>query len=416
MIDPTEALDSTYGFRFWCAYASNTLNMVAIGMLVRYADFVRLLGGAEGQLGLIVGVGMVGSLMMRVAQGVGIDRYGSRRIWLWSQVVFVGSILLHLSLTTATGPWIFILRIVMQTSISGIFGASITYISRTVPPARMAEIIGTLGTSGFVGLLIGPQLGDWICHGQTIQRSQLDLLFLIAAGMGSVAMITAWNATRGQVVAPNRRHPPLWGLVRRYHPGLILIVAAAVGAGVSLPNNFLRMYMAELQIGSVGLFFAVYSATAIGVRIVTRRIFARFENRFWVLFGLSSLALSFLLYLTVNSLIGLVIPGFFGGVAHAILFPAVVATGSIAFPARYRGLGTTLMLSMIDVGTLVGAPLIGGLLSLSRAVGWPAYPLTLSISALLIFLIGALYWTCSEDGKPDDGKKRRKRRRTAWQV
>jgi len=411
MTDPTEELDSTYGFRFWCAYASNSLTMVAIGMFVRYADFVRLLGGAEGQLGLIVGVGMVGSLAMRVGQGVGIDRYGSRRIWLCSQVVFVCSVLLHLSLTTASGPWIFILRVVMQTSISGIFGASITYISRTVPPSRMAEIIGTLGTSGFVGLLIGPQLADWICRGETVQRSQIDSLFMIAAGMGTIAMVTAWNATRGHVMPPVRRHPPLWGLVRRYHPGLILLVAAALGAGVSIPNNFLRMYMAELQIGSVGLFFAIYSVTAIGVRIVTRRIFARFENRFWVLFGLSNLAISFLLYLTVHSTVGLIVPGFFGGIAHAILFPSVVATGSIAFPTRYRGLGTTLMLSMIDLGTLVGAPLIGGLLSFARLLDWPAYPLTLSTCALLTFIIGSVYWTFSSDGRPDQVDRRRARRR-----
>jgi hypothetical protein len=65
---------AAYGRVFWFSYAANLCIMVAITLLFRYADFVTLLGGDEFDLGWIVGVGMVGSLAMRCAQGVGIDR------------------------------------------------------------------------------------------------------------------------------------------------------------------------------------------------------------------------------------------------------------------------------------------------------------------------------------------------------
>ena len=129
-----------YGQVFWLSYLSNALTMIALSILVRYADFVSHLGGAEGQLGLIVGVGMVGSLLMRFGQGIGIDRLGSRTIWLWSLVMLVLSLLAHCLINSSTGPAIFLLRILMQTSVAGIFGASITYISRRVPPARMERM------------------------------------------------------------------------------------------------------------------------------------------------------------------------------------------------------------------------------------------------------------------------------------
>ena len=45
--------------------------MTAWSLLYRYADFVRLLGGTEFHLGWIVGVGMVGSIFMRLALGRG---------------------------------------------------------------------------------------------------------------------------------------------------------------------------------------------------------------------------------------------------------------------------------------------------------------------------------------------------------
>ena len=63
-------------------------------------------------------------------------------------------------------------------------------------------------------------------------------------------------------------------------------------------------------------------------------------------------------YLLVSSRWQLGLPGMLGGVAHALLFPTVVARGSSAFPNRYRGLGTSMMLAMLDLGTLTGAPLI----------------------------------------------------------
>jgi len=363
-----------YGRSFWLAYVANALTMIAISILVRYADFVTYLGGAEGQLGLIVGVGMIGSLCMRVAQGTGIDRYGPRRIWLWSLFFFVLSLVGHVGVRSSAGFSIFALRIVMQTSIAGIFGASITYISRRVPPERMAEIIGTLGTSGFIGMLVGPQIADWICAGDSVQRWQLDAMFLTAAGLGAVALVSAAQATRGQTITLARRQPPVVALLQRYNPGVLLLVAIAVGAGVSLPSTFLRTYAAELQIGRIGLFFAVYAVTAFLVRMATRGLFIRWGNRPWVISGLLLLAASMLLYLPVARSWQLAIPGAVAGAAHALLFPAVVASGSTRFPERYRGLGTAVMLAMFDMGNLIGAPVIGGMLAAARYAELPAYP------------------------------------------
>lgn len=56
---------SLYGVTFWLAYISNTLFNAAAALLFRYADFIVVLGGAEWNLGWIVGIGMVGSLAVR---------------------------------------------------------------------------------------------------------------------------------------------------------------------------------------------------------------------------------------------------------------------------------------------------------------------------------------------------------------
>src|SRR5262245_19421349 len=78
-----------YGWPFWLAYVNNLCLMTAISMLYRgYADLVVVLGGREWELGWILGVGMVGSLLVRAAQGVGIDHYGPRLMWICSTALF----------------------------------------------------------------------------------------------------------------------------------------------------------------------------------------------------------------------------------------------------------------------------------------------------------------------------------------
>ncbi len=388
----TEAGSGAYGPIFWAAYLANALTMIAITLLVRYADFVTHLGGAEGQLGLIVGVGMIGSLCMRVAQGIGIDRHGPRLIWRWSMFFFIVSLLAHLWITSATGFAIFAVRILMQTSLAGIFGASITYISRQVPPERMAEIVGTLGTSGFVGFLVGPQLADWICRGPVIEREQLNWLFLTAAGLAAAGLIAVCFATRGKTVKSNRRRPPVLPLVRRYNPGFLLLVAVVVGGGITIPHTFLRTFAAERHISQIGFFFIVYACTAFVVRMGARGLFAKYGNRPWIVGGLALLAVSMALYLVVGRVWQLAIPAVCAGAGHAVLFPAIMAAGSTRFPERYRGLGTILMLSMYDIGNLIGAPLVGGSLHLARLAGWPAYPVMFLSVAGLIGIMSASYW------------------------
>ena len=101
----------TYGRSFWMAYVSNSLITVAIALLYRYADFVTLLGGTEFHLGWIVGVGMIGSLLMRLALGTYIDRYGTKFIWLGCTLLFVAVCFAHLAVASYSGVAIYLLRI-----------------------------------------------------------------------------------------------------------------------------------------------------------------------------------------------------------------------------------------------------------------------------------------------------------------
>jgi MFS family permease len=394
---------SSYGLPFWFTYLANTSLMLAISLLFRYADFVTHLGGTEFNLGLIVGIGMGGSLLMRLVQGNGIDLYGPRQVWLWSILFFIASCVGHLWVTRVDTPLVFVLRTMLSTSVAGAFGAAITYISLKSPVVRLAEVLGTLGTSGFVGMVAGTLIGDFLLGSAVITRADLDRMFLVAAALGCLGLAFAALATIGVSAPAVRRRPSMWPLLWRYQPGAILIVGIASGFGLGLPGTFLRTFAANLGIARIGIFFAVYAPVAFLTRICMRRLPEKIGVRPTALAGLASMTLSLLLFLLVRREWQFAIPATFMGIAHAMLFPSVVAGGSSVFPGRYRGLGTTLMLATFDLGNLVGAPIAGHLVDYTGS-----YPTMFIIVAAMMASVAVLF-ACSRRGvnRPGERKKRK---------
>jgi MFS family permease len=354
-------------------------------------------GGSEWNVGMIVGVGMIGSLAMRFFQGFGIDHFGPRRIWLWSTVTMVASLLLHLTITDVDGPAIYALRIVYASSMAGVFGSSITSVSRRLPLARMAEVVGTLGTSGFVGMAVGPMIGDYFCGHEPITRGDLRGMFLLAAGLGTFSFFCAEMATRHEPPPRRRRKPHLFWLLRRYHPGSVLVLSIVMGVGLVIPTTFLPTFIEQHHIENTGTFFLTYAGTAFLARLATRRVPHLFGVRPMIFLGLTLLVISLLCYLPVTTQWGLAIPGVFAGMSHAVLFPSVTATGSTSFPARYRGLGTTVMLAMLDMGMLIGAPLVGQLVEISKGANLPPYNTTFVVLAIGVVLTGIFYAVTARD-------------------
>lgn len=381
-----------YDLIFWLAYLSNGLTTLANGMLVRYADFVSVLGGDEQQLGLIVGCGMIGSIVIRLAQGEAVDRYGASRVWRWSVTTYTVSLVLHLTLSTAYGPAIFLVRAMMQASLAGIFGSSITFVSLRVRSERMAEIIGALGTSGFLGLMLGPLLSDWIGSGQAADRKTVDLMLCAAAVLATTSVLATWFATRATVHARDNDRPSLFSVVRQYHPLMISVAAAAMGAGFSIPATFLRPFALERQFDGVALFFVVYALTGFSARIASRSMFERFGNRPWIVVGLSLLTISFLCYIPVTESWQMMFPAAIAGCAHALLFPSVMAAGTSVFPRKYLGVATSVILAMFDFGTFISAPLAGMFLRLMKHEGGNGYEWMFGVSAAVFGATTVLFY------------------------
>ena len=189
-------------------------------------------------------------------------------------------------------------------------------------------------------------------------------------------------------------------LVRRYHPGVVLLVGVAVGLGLGLPGAFLRAFTAELGIPRMAMFFTAYAGTALVTRITTRRLPERFGLKPMILLGLGLMIASQLLFLGVRTEWQLIVPGMVYGMSHAVIFPPTVAAGVQHFPGRYRGLATMVTLSTCDVGLLVGAPMAGAILHYSVRFGLPAYPTLFISQAIFLGLVATTYTVAQPQPRP----------------
>jgi MFS family permease len=265
----------------------------------------------------------------------------------------------------------------------------------------MAEIVGTLGSSGFIGIALGPAIGDRLLGNGGPANGGLSAMFLVSAALACLSWIAIFAATRGVQPPPRRRRPPSLWLLRRYHPGAVLLIGATMGLGLGLPGTFLRGFTRDLDINRMELFFWIYTATAFVARIATRRLPERIGVRPMILLGQASLVTSVLAYLLVESYAALALPAVFTGIAHAILFPAVLAGGSLQFPVRYRGLATTLMLASMDIGTLLGAPLIGIILRIAEGTHLPPYPTRFVLVGALLATCATIYAMCTRRSRQE---------------
>ena len=386
---PEAAEKSPYTPRFWLAFASNVLGSLGFVLLYRYADLVTFLGGSEFELGWIVGIGMVGSLVVRLFMGSAIDEYGTGVVWLVSLLISALCCVAHPFLTTCHGPAIYILRIVFSAAMSGVYGAMTTWATLNAPPKRVAELVGMLGASGFLSFILGTYMGDWLMDAAVITHSDVARLFYVAGGFILVSAVFAWAATATGKSRCREPRTPLLVLVRRHNPGVFLFAAVVTGIGLGLPASFLKTFCDSIGIRQMAEFFTAYAVTALIVRLCTRRLPERTGLTPLVIAGLAILAASQLAFLAVDTRWKLIFPGILYGLSHAILFPPVLAGVTRVYPRTSSGVAVMIVLMFYDAGVLIGSPLAGVTIRVSKILGLPPYPvLFAAMCGLLVVSTG----------------------------
>ncbi len=396
-----------YNLSLILAFVANFFQMIGISLLFRYSDFVESIGGNEWHLGWLIGTGAIGAIAFRAIQGRAVDRVGAELIWIVSLCGQLLALFWHLQLTDVHDIQVYLARLLFATSVAGNFGAWLSFTSLQAPQNRMAEVIGVVGSSGFLGMAIGPSIGDMIFQQYSSEHQAVRSLFYASGISLSFALLfalVACSAARRNRTT-EKRHvaeseiestvKPKQSVVRvllRYHPGFLLVIGILMGMTIGFPANFLRPWAKDVNIDQIKIYFITYNVVAFVSRMAFRRAPQTFGLKNTITIAWCFMAISMLLYLPVRSTWMLCLPATAAGLAHSFLFPSVVAACSISYPPQHRGVATNLILAMYDVGVLIGMPIIGMIVTSSRKMGLEGYPTTFCILCGLIVINSTLFY------------------------
>ena len=152
---------------FIFSYIANLALVTANATTFVFADWVAWLatnhnsGGdyREELPGRVVQYGILAAISARIFLGQSIDRFGVRRVWLVMSCLALTGAVIFASLQSVS----FLLplgRILFATGLAGMFTCSTFHIQSCVAEHRRTEFIALLGSSGFVGMILGTQLAD----------------------------------------------------------------------------------------------------------------------------------------------------------------------------------------------------------------------------------------------------------------
>jgi EmrB/QacA subfamily drug resistance transporter len=113
------------------------------------------------------------------------DRFGTRRLYLASIVLFVGGSALC-TLAWDIGP------LIAFRALQGLGGGMLmplgmTIMTRAAGPERVGRVMAVLGVPMLLGPIGGPILGGWL-----IEAASWQWIFLINVPIGAVALVSAW--------------------------------------------------------------------------------------------------------------------------------------------------------------------------------------------------------------------------------
>ena len=338
---------------FVLVWIANLLQVMAFFMFIHLPGHLSDLGADEVQIGIVIGTAAFSSILLRPTVGRQMDRRGRRPVILAGNIVNVAAVALYLTVDSL-GPQIYVVRALHGIGEASLFTALATYAADIIPVSRRTQGLALFGVSGLLPLGLGGLAGDLL-----LRVGDYDLLFAVATGFAAAALLASLPLAEPPVEGGVRKSSPLTATLRRETLLPLWWITFVFSAALTAYFTFIKTYVEETGVGSVGVFFSVYVAVAIVLRVVAGWIPERFGESRVLHAAIFSLAAGFLVLALFPSWTGVVVAGLLSGAGHAYLYPILYSMVITRAHPRERGTAMAIFTGVFDVGMLMGNPALG---------------------------------------------------------
>lgn len=370
---------------FVLAMAVNFLQGLSFFMFIHFPRFLTGLGADEVTIGLVVAVAAIASILLRPAVATLMDSRGRRLAVLIGGLMNTAAVPLYFTVT-AVGPWLYAVRVLHGLASALTFTAITTYGADHAPEGRRTQGLALFAASSMLPAAVGGWVGDLV-----LEAGGFRGVLFAALGFAVTALALS-TLLPGDRVVPTaetlpRRPGAFWRAAAQSDLVPIWMIGFAVSLAMMAYSTFLRTFVDETGVGSVGLFFAAYAGTAVVLRLFGGWLPDRVGRDRVFYPSLAAFSAGFLVLAWGSSTTTTVLAGVLCGGGLGYAFPIQFATVVERSTAFERGSAMAAFTVFLDLGALAGSPLLGWVISLAgyRAMFITAAA-TVALGAGLLFV------------------------------
>lgn len=326
-------------------------------------QFVVSLDGASGQVGLVMGIMTLTSVLVRPYFGRVSDRRGRRFVMLLGSLAFalffIGYMYIH------EIRLLYFVRILHGMAHGAMLAALFAFVADLAPRERRGEVMGIHGVSNVVAMAMFPAIGTQFMA----VTGSFTWLFMFSLLMCAIAclcvfFIDAPGATLTQNVSV--------GMMKVFTRTPVMVAAFTyLGASILYGTviTFLPIYGPENNVANVGLFFSIYAVFTFISRLAAGRLSDRYGRAWVIIPALSLTALGGFTLVFLDGVLLLALAGALFGLGFGGFLPALNAFVVDNTSVTDRSTALALYTSFMDIGMSIGAICFG---LIGELIGYPA--------------------------------------------
>ncbi|WP_040413486.1 MFS transporter [Desulfosporosinus sp. OT] len=313
--------------------------------------YLESLGGNYMQIGFVMGIFSISSLILRPISGSFTDRMGRKTLLYASIIVFLCTPLFYIltpSLLLASLTQIF-----YGFSVGAFTVASTTMATDLTPDEKITQYVGIFSLAFVAAKGFAPAIGNLLFIKYGFHGA---LLFSWFAGLLSLLLLIPVKGPRFRSSNPNVHFSKMLFDFRVQMP-MITLFCGMVTFGII--SNWLSTFATNRGIVNVSLFFFINTAFMIISRLFTAKITIKGLPRLTVLTGVLMIV-SIWLIAGVTQMWQLALVGIVYGIGYGAYYPTLTSIVVLSVDKEERGTALGIYTTAFDLGVTAGS-VLGGL-------------------------------------------------------
>jgi predicted MFS family arabinose efflux permease len=366
--------------------AQFTFSLVFCLLIPAIPIYLLKFGAKEGEIGFLIGIFSVSSLILRPFVGKALLTISERDFMIAGTLLYFLSCLAYL---VAPPFWpLLIVRIVQGIGLAFFATASFTLLASMLPEAHRGRLISYYFLSFNLAFALGPYLGMLI-----INNSNFSIVFLVCTGLSLCAFYLTLKLGKRESIPSGRKSRKTQSFLSRgaLRPAIIAFMLNFIWGSIAA---FFPLYALKHGVSNPGIFFIFLAATLMLGRVLGGRILDVYDRKKVVTFCLSIVIIALIILPFANSLGIFILIAVMLGTGWAFLYP-FLTIHVIENAGLNRGPAMGTFTALADLGSGLGPMLMGIVLERS------SYPV-MFVCLILTAIINLLYFYYAVAEKKED--------------